>query len=139
MADEAILLMAFSNIGLVPDSGGSWFLARAVGYSRAFEIAATGRRVDAAEALALGLVQQVVPADELLPDGAPSWRPTLAARPTRRIAWTKRLMRGGADGHARGDDRVGGAAAGRRRPLATTTGGRRRRSSRSGHPAFEGR
>ena len=92
MSDQAVLLMAFSNIGLVPDSGGSWFLARTVGYARAFEIAATGRRVDAAEALALGLVQQVVPADEVLP-AAERLAADLAARPTAALAWTKRLMR----------------------------------------------
>jgi 2-(1,2-epoxy-1,2-dihydrophenyl)acetyl-CoA isomerase len=92
MSDQAILLMAFSNIGLVPDSGGSWFLARGVGYARAFEIAATGRRVDAAEALALGLVQEVVPADEVLP-AAQRLAAELAARPTAALAWTKRLMR----------------------------------------------
>ena len=55
-------MMAFSNIGLVPDCGGSWLLPRAVGYARAFELAATGRRVAAAEALALGLVQRVLAA-----------------------------------------------------------------------------
>jgi 2-(1,2-epoxy-1,2-dihydrophenyl)acetyl-CoA isomerase len=92
MSDQAILLMAFSNIGLVPDSGGSWFLARTVGYARAFEIAGTGRRVDAAEALALGLVQQVVPADEVL-RAAQRLAAELAARPTAALAWTKRLMR----------------------------------------------
>jgi 2-(1,2-epoxy-1,2-dihydrophenyl)acetyl-CoA isomerase len=92
MSDQAVLLMAFSNIGLVPDSGGSWFLARTVGYARAFEIAATGRRVGAAEALSLGLVQQVVPADEVLP-AAQRLAGELAARPTAALAWTKRLMR----------------------------------------------
>src|SRR4029077_12275992 len=57
MADDAVLMLAFSNIGLVPDSGGSWMLVRAVGHARAFELAATGRRVQADEALALGLVE----------------------------------------------------------------------------------
>ena len=45
MAEDAVLMMAFSNIALVPDCGGSWFLPRMVGYARAFELAATGRRV----------------------------------------------------------------------------------------------
>ena len=45
MAEDAVLMMAFSNIALVPDSGGSWLLPRIVGYARAFEFAATGRRV----------------------------------------------------------------------------------------------
>ena len=62
MADDAVLMLAFSNIGLVPDCGGTWLLVRAVGHARAFELAATGRRVHADEALALGLVQRVLPA-----------------------------------------------------------------------------
>jgi 2-(1,2-epoxy-1,2-dihydrophenyl)acetyl-CoA isomerase len=91
MAEEAILMMAFSNIGLVPDSGGSWFLARAVGYARAFELAASGRRVGAAEALELGLVQRVLPRDELAAAAA-ELAAGLAARPTQALAWTKRLL-----------------------------------------------
>jgi 2-(1,2-epoxy-1,2-dihydrophenyl)acetyl-CoA isomerase len=92
MAAEAVLMMAFSNIALVPDSGGSWFLARTVGYSRALELAITGRRVEADEALRLGLVQQVVPAGELRASVA-ELAAQLAARPTQALAWTKRLMR----------------------------------------------
>jgi 2-(1,2-epoxy-1,2-dihydrophenyl)acetyl-CoA isomerase len=92
MAEDAIFMMAFSNIGLVPDSGGSWFLARTIGYGRALELAITGRRVTAEEALALGLVQQVVPKDELRSTVA-ELAATLAARPTQAIAWTKRLLR----------------------------------------------
>ena len=45
MAEGAVLMMAFSNIALVPDCGGSWLLPHIVGYARAFELAATGRRV----------------------------------------------------------------------------------------------
>src|SRR5262249_54963955 len=112
MADDAILMMAFSNIGLAPDAGGSWFLARTVGYSRALELAVTGRRVHADEALALGLVQQVVAKDELQATVA-ELAATLAARPTQAIAWTKRLLRGALTGT------LGGAlGAGARLPAA---------------------
>jgi 2-(1,2-epoxy-1,2-dihydrophenyl)acetyl-CoA isomerase len=92
MAEDAFLTMAFSNIALVPDSGGSWFLARSLGYARALELAMTGRRIDAEEALSLGLVQQVVPGNRLRAEAA-SLAAELAARPTQAIAWTKRLMR----------------------------------------------
>jgi 2-(1,2-epoxy-1,2-dihydrophenyl)acetyl-CoA isomerase len=92
LADDAVLMMAFSNIGLVPDSGGSWFLPRIVGYARAFELAATGRRVRADEALALGLVQRVLAKDDLLP-AAHELAAALAARPTLALGWTKRLLR----------------------------------------------
>ncbi len=64
-ADDARFSMLEPSLGLVPDLGGTQALVRAVGYSRALEICATGRFVDAAEALAIGLVQQVVPAAAL--------------------------------------------------------------------------
>jgi len=92
LADDAVLMMAFSNIGLVPDCGGSWLLPRAVGYARAFELAATGRRVAADEALALGLAQRVLPRDEVLP-AAQELAAQLAARPALALGWTKRLLR----------------------------------------------
>ncbi|HET6173510.1 MAG TPA: enoyl-CoA hydratase-related protein [Gaiellales bacterium] len=92
LAEDAVLMLAFSNIGLVPDCGGSWLLPRTVGYARAFELAATGRRVGAAEALELGLVQRVLPRDEVLP-AAQELAAELAARPTLALGWTKRLLR----------------------------------------------
>jgi 2-(1,2-epoxy-1,2-dihydrophenyl)acetyl-CoA isomerase len=92
MADDAFAMMAFSNIALVPDSGGSWFLARSVGYSRALELAWSGRRIAADEALALGLVERVVPAAELRTAVA-ELAAELAARPTQALAFTKRLVR----------------------------------------------
>ena len=92
MAEDAILMMAFSNIGLVPDSGGSWLLPRMVGSARAFEIAASGRRLSAAEALELGLVQRVVPREQVVEE-AQAWAAELAARPPLALAWTKRMMR----------------------------------------------
>ncbi|MDX6621566.1 MAG: 2-(1,2-epoxy,2-dihydrophenyl)acetyl-CoA isomerase [Gaiellales bacterium] len=96
LAEDAVLMMAFSNIALVPDSGGSWLLPRIVGYARAFELAATGRRVRSEEALALGLAQRVLPRDELLP-AVHELAATLAARPTLALAWTKRLLRAAED------------------------------------------
>ncbi len=64
-SEEAALLEAFVNIGLVLDSGSSYFLPRLVGRQKAFEIAALGDKVTAKQALTLGLVNQVVPASEL--------------------------------------------------------------------------
>jgi 2-(1,2-epoxy-1,2-dihydrophenyl)acetyl-CoA isomerase len=65
-AEEARFVLAFGRIGLVPDSGATWFLPRLVGPAKAAELALLGEAVDAAEALGLGLVSKVVPGDQLL-------------------------------------------------------------------------
>lgn len=91
MADDASLLMAFSNIGLVPDAGASWFLTRLIGYSRAYEIAISGERVTAARCLELGLANRVTAADGLATD-AQQWARQLAQRPTIALGLTKRVM-----------------------------------------------
>jgi 2-(1,2-epoxy-1,2-dihydrophenyl)acetyl-CoA isomerase len=80
-AEEARFVLAFGRIGLVPDSGATWFLPRIVGPAKAAELALVGDAVDAAEALRIGLVSRVVPGDQLmaearsiagrLADGAP--------------------------------------------------------------------
>lgn len=64
-ADDARFVMAEPSLGLVPDLTGTLPLVRSVGYARAADICLTGRPVDAAEALRIGLVNTVVPADEL--------------------------------------------------------------------------
>jgi 2-(1,2-epoxy-1,2-dihydrophenyl)acetyl-CoA isomerase len=91
-SDDAYVLMAFSNIGLVPDSGASWFLVQQVGYQRAFEMCATGRRVPAHEALTHGLCERVVLGDTLAADVA-ELAAELAARPPLALGFTKRLLR----------------------------------------------
>ena len=90
-ADAATFVPAFINIGLIPDSGGSYFAARLLGYARALEWLASGRRLTAAEAHAWGLVSEVVEADRLTARAA-ELAAELAALPTRGIALTKRLL-----------------------------------------------
>ncbi len=92
MAAGAFLSCAFVSIGLVPDSGASWFLARTVGYQRALEIALTGRRVAGEEAKALGLVLDVVADDEVAGTAA-KLASRLAAGPTPATGLTKTLLR----------------------------------------------
>jgi len=92
MAADAYLACAFVGIGLAPDSGVAAGLVRAVGYARALEIAATGRRVAADEAQALRLVLDVVPPDALA-ERAATEAARLAAGPRAAIAATKRLLR----------------------------------------------
>jgi len=74
-AEEARFVLAFGRIGLVPDSGATWFLSQIVGGAVARDLALSGRRIDAAEALRLGLVSTVVPGDQLLAEAR-----TLAAK-----------------------------------------------------------
>jgi 2-(1,2-epoxy-1,2-dihydrophenyl)acetyl-CoA isomerase len=94
-ADSAVFVPAFVNIGLVPDSGGTFFVSRILGYARAFEWLCSGRRLTAAEAHAWGLVSEVVE-DEALTVRAAELAATLAALPTRAIGMTKRLLDGAA-------------------------------------------
>ncbi len=91
-SDDAFVVLAFSSIGLVPGSGASWFLARQVGYQRAFEMCATARRVPAHEALTHGLCERVVLGSDLDDDVA-AIAADLAARPPLALAYTKRLLR----------------------------------------------
>ncbi len=88
---RAKFVPAFINLGLVPDAGGSWFLPRILGYARALEWLVSGRRLDAEEALAIGLVSEVVEPDDLLPR-ARELASTLAAWPGEGVGATKRLL-----------------------------------------------
>jgi len=90
-SDRASFMQVFIGVGLIPDSGSTWFLPRIVGHARAFELAATGRKVAADEAFAIGLVNRVVPGDALAEE-AQKLAASLAAAPSRAIALTKRLM-----------------------------------------------
>jgi 2-(1,2-epoxy-1,2-dihydrophenyl)acetyl-CoA isomerase len=90
-ADSASLVPAFINIALVPDSGGSYFIARLLGYARAFEWMTSGRKLSAAEAHAWGLVSEVVEAERLL-ERVEALAAQLADMPTRGIGMTKRLL-----------------------------------------------
>ncbi len=94
-ADTAAFVPGFIGIGLVPDSGGTFFVRRLLGPARAFEWLTSNRRLTAAEAHAWGLVSEVVEADALAAR-ATEVAATYAAAPTRAIAMTKRLLDGAA-------------------------------------------
>ncbi|NBC38076.1 2-(1,2-epoxy-1,2-dihydrophenyl)acetyl-CoA isomerase [Novosphingobium sp. FSY-8] len=78
------LLLAFVNIGLVPDAGATWLIARSAGRARALDMALTGDRMPLAEAKAAGLVTRVV-ADDAVLETAQALAAKLAAGPTRAI------------------------------------------------------
>jgi len=90
-SDQATFVPAFINIGLIPDSGGTYFVTRLLGYARAFEWLTSGRRLSAAEAHAWGLVSEVVEPDRLA-ERAREVAASLASMPTRGIGMTKRLL-----------------------------------------------
>jgi 2-(1,2-epoxy-1,2-dihydrophenyl)acetyl-CoA isomerase len=95
-SEAAKFVPAFAKIGLVPDAGGTWFIPRILGYSRAFEWLLTARPLLAPEALEWGLVSRVVPAAELLPT-AVELAQQLAAVPGAAIALAKPLLQRAAD------------------------------------------
>ena len=80
MSPSSSILYAFVNIGLGPDGGAAYFLARQVGYAKAFEISAEGKKIPADECLSLGLTNKIVPEDELL-SAAINWGKQLAEKP----------------------------------------------------------
>jgi 2-(1,2-epoxy-1,2-dihydrophenyl)acetyl-CoA isomerase len=90
-AESARLIEVFVRRGLVPDGGGAWLLPRLVGLQKAKELMFFGDDLPATEALGLGLVNKVVPA-EALDATVAEWAKRLAGGPTRSIGLTKRLL-----------------------------------------------
>ena len=90
-SDTAKLSESFVKIGLHPDWGGTWLLPRLTSRGRAFELMATGRMVDAQEALAIGIVDRVVPAAELAIETG-KLAQTLAASSPLAVAGIKRAL-----------------------------------------------
>ena len=92
-SEHAKLVLAFIKVGLVPDSGGVWFLSKIVGAARAWELAATGDPIGGDEALRLGLFTKIVPAGDFEAEWR-SFATELSAGPTRAFALTKELVLG---------------------------------------------
>jgi enoyl-CoA hydratase/carnithine racemase len=94
MADTAKLAAAFVKRGVVPESGGTWFLPRMLGWAKAAEIIFTGRTLSAADCLTEGLVNKVVPVDEVAAE-ARAMALEIAANAPLAVRASKRLMRMG--------------------------------------------
>jgi enoyl-CoA hydratase/carnithine racemase len=94
MAASAKLLPGFAKRGVVPESGGTWYLPRLLGWAKAAEISYLGRDLDAAEAERIGLVNRAVPDAELLPL-AQEWATEIAGNAPLAIRAMKRLFRHG--------------------------------------------
>lgn len=96
MAESASFSMAFAGVGLSADSGASYLLPRLIGQGRASALMLTGRKVDSAEALSIGLVDEVLPSERLAARTL-ELAGQLAAGPTRAYAMIKRSLQVGAE------------------------------------------
>ena len=122
LADDAQLAMKEPSLGLVPDLAGTKPLVDAVGYSRALEICATGRWVDAAEAVRIGLASVVVRREEL-DQAARDLAAALLAAPAGAVRATKELLlEASGRTHAEQQAAERAAQAGRLRDLAGGAG-----------------
>jgi 2-(1,2-epoxy-1,2-dihydrophenyl)acetyl-CoA isomerase len=90
-AESSYFLLAFVNIGLVPDGGSSLFVPERIGFTRATEMAMLGERVSARQALEWGLINRVAADDEFEAE-VDALAQRLAAGPTRSYAGTKRQL-----------------------------------------------
>lgn len=82
----------FLNLGIIPGDGGAWFMQRQIGYQRAFELTLSGRVISADEALAYGVVLEVVEPEQLM-EAALAHANRMAAQPPKATRLTKRLMK----------------------------------------------
>jgi len=93
-AQSASFIQAFSKIGLIPDSGGTFFLPRIVGFQKALALALLGDKVTATEALQMGMIYKMI-SDENLQNEAMLVAETLANMPTKGLGLTKKLYNQG--------------------------------------------
>ena len=90
-SEEAKLIEVFINVGLVLDSGSSYFLPRLVGSARAFEMSTMGTRVSAQQAFEWGMINKVVPAAEL-DEAVAGYTAYYSQAPTKAIAMMKKML-----------------------------------------------
>jgi 2-(1,2-epoxy-1,2-dihydrophenyl)acetyl-CoA isomerase len=90
-AESATFIQAFSKIGLIPDSGGTFFLPRLIGFQKASALMMLGDKVNASEALNMGMIYKIS-SDEALQNDSLAIANTLANMPTKGIGFTKRLL-----------------------------------------------
>ena len=95
-SENAKMGAVFAKRGIVPESGGCWYLPRLLGWAKAAEVAFMGDVLDAQRSLELGLVNKVVPHDELMTE-AKSWAHKIANNAPLAVQATKRMMRLGQD------------------------------------------
>ncbi len=89
--ESAKFAESFVKLGIIPGDGGAWLIQRIIGFARAAELTLTGETIDAAEALRIGLVNQVVPDGELL-EAARKMAARIACNPPFAVRMAKRLI-----------------------------------------------
>lgn len=89
--ESAAFIQAFSKIGLIPDSGGTFFLPRLIGWQKASALMMTGDKVSATEAERMGMVYKVLPDDSFEAD-IRKFATTMAGMPTKALAMTKHAL-----------------------------------------------
>ncbi len=94
ISDEALIIPGFSRMGIIPESGGTWYLPKLIGWAKACEITMLGDNLTAEQALEYGLVNKVVPAAALT-SVTTEWAEKIAANAPLAISETKRLFRHG--------------------------------------------
>jgi len=92
MSEDAIIFSPFANVGLVPDGGSSFYLYHHMGYKRAFAAIAECTNLDAKTCLDMGLVNKVVPGNDLLPE-AKKWAENLSQRAPMALSYSKEILR----------------------------------------------
>lgn len=90
-SEKASFIQAFSGIGLVPDSGGTFFLPRLIGYQKALAISMLGDKIRAEEAERMGMIYKVFPAEEF-EEKTTELANRLASMPTHGLALTKKIF-----------------------------------------------
>lgn len=90
-SEQAAFIQAFSKIGLIPDSGGTFFLPRLIGFQRASALMMLGDKLTASEALSMGLLYKIFPAAEFM-TAAGNLASQLGQLPTRGLALTKHAL-----------------------------------------------
>ena len=94
MAADAVVMPGFAKMGVIPESGGTWYLPRLVGWAKACEISMLGDNLNAEQCLEYGLVNRIV-APEALVDAANEWADKIASNAPLAISEIKRLFRHG--------------------------------------------
>jgi 2-(1,2-epoxy-1,2-dihydrophenyl)acetyl-CoA isomerase len=90
--ESATFIQAFSKIGLIPDSGGTYFLPRLVGLQRATALMMTGDKVTAKEAVEMGMIYKAFPDDDAFEGEVSKLMQKLAAMPTKALHYTRQLL-----------------------------------------------